>query len=74
MNYKRVNVASLPEKVNSLENRWWFFEAISVLDGDRDGDLDIYVGMTGANRNPLTATDPKPYFVENVSANKFVRL
>lgn len=72
MNYKRITVASLPQKENSIETWWWFFEAITVIDGDRDGDLDILVGMTGKGWDPISSTDPKPYFIENKSIDGFV--
>lgn len=72
MNYKKILIASLPGIENSIETTWWFFEAITTFDGDRDGDLDIYVGMTGAIWDPISSTDPKPYFIENIGADKFI--
>lgn len=71
MNYKRITVASLPQTLNSSEVWWWSPETVGVLDADRDGDLDIFVGMSGKIWNPLLSTDPKPYFIENISASKF---
>lgn len=72
MNYKRIAVASIAEKSNSNEVWWWTPEAVSVIDGDQDGDLDILVGMTGKIWDPLLEIDPKPYFIENVSSADFI--
>jgi hypothetical protein len=71
MNYKRITVASLPQTLNSSEVWWWSPETVGVLDADRDGDLYIFVGMSGKIWNPLLSTDPKPYFIENISSSKF---
>ena len=67
MNYKKITITSLPNQTVW----WWFFEGITQLDADGDGDHDILVGMTGAIWDPKRATDPTPYVIENLGGDKF---
>ena len=67
MNYKKITVTSLPNQTTW----WWFFEGLTQLDAEGDGDQDILVGMTGAIWDPKLATDPKPYVIENLGGDKF---
>jgi hypothetical protein len=71
LNYRKITVATFPEKYNQQDVWWWFFEALNAFDADGDGDTDILVMMTGKIWDPLLPGDPKPYLIENLGESEF---
>jgi len=69
--WKKIKVATIENITNGTRYGWQYNETLRSFDIDNDGDNDILVGMTGSILDPLLASDPLMYVIENQGDEKF---